>query len=1138
MFAANVWSQNITGTILGTVRDGSGAVVSGASATVTHVDTNQTTATATNNLGNFEAPYLRPGTYQVKVSAAGFKTVVRDNVVLQVDSRLRLDFALELGDIATTIAVTGEAPLVESSAASLGQVVTSRSIAELPIRGRNVFDLVGLAPGVQVNNRAMGDVASTGSNAAPLFVLSDISINGGRFRTNDFMLDGVSIMLPENNNFALSPTPDGTQEFKVQTNNFGPEFGRSGGGVINVVTKGGSNAFHGSVSEFFRNDRLRANNYFANARRQARGIFHFNLFGASAGGRIVRDKTFFFAEYQGHREDTSFGGRAVTLPTLDQRRGDFSNLRANTGAAITIFDPRSTTPAAGGTFVRTPFAGNRIPAGQMDPAAVRMMSFLPAPNRAGEGPGQINNYAFAPTNATGSDQWSVRVDQRFSDKHGLFVRVTRNSGLNTNTGTYGTIADDTMGAIENRVLNGVINGTYTLSANKILSYRYGAARRYEGRVPIHQGKIDLRELGFPTNVVNAFDPKFAMFPTINTGNYNQFGQTSGDPIRRGNDIHTWVSDSSIITGRHTAKFGGDVRLYNQTPLQGFPVQHSYSFARSQTQGPNPLTPSLTAGDGFASYLTGFGTGSIRNTPAFAIRNWYWAVFVNDEIKMGKLTVNVGLRYEVEEPRTERYNRFATFDFARPFPIRIAELPNLAGVLTHPGQDGEPRGNFDAARKNFGPRIGLAYRMSNRMVLRVGYGIFYAPRWGTTSAGGFGASGEEQTTPWLSSLDGVTPVNFLSNPYPDGVLLPFRNQAERLQVGQSISMVDRRSLTNTYTQQWNFGVQRELRGGFVVETAYAGNKGTRLGVGNDPNQIDPQFQALGAGLNQQVTNPFFGLVSAGALSTRTVARSQLLRPFPHYGGMIYNNPARAQNMGSSSYHSFLLRAEKRFTHGINLTAAYTNSKLIDDSSGRIFGINGNPPPVQNSYNLRAERSLSEGDVSQRLVVNHTVDLPFAKRNRFIGGWSVSGTATLARGFPLWLSSTGNSGVSSSRLRPNSTGQSAELKGDVQTRLGRYFDISQFTVPAPFSFGNVSRTLPEVRLPGLRAYDVALSKRFLVREPLSLLFRAETFNLTNTPYFSGSNTPGGNPGTNLGGADFGVINFASGERQVQFSLKVIW
>lgn len=1132
-------AQNITGTILGNVTDPSGAIVADADVEATRVDTNQSTRVKSNEDGFFQAMYLQPGKYRVTVSRAGFKRSVREGVALQVEGRVRLDFQLELGDAASTVNVTAEAPLVESDTAALGQVVSTRSVQELPIRGRNIFDLVGLTAGVQVNPRAIGSTASTGDINAPLFVLSDISINGGRFRTNDYLVDGVSIMLPENNNFAISPTPDGTQEFKVLTNSFGPQFGRSGGGVVNVVTRGGSNSLHGSAYWFFRNDRLKANNFFANARNQARPPFHFNLAGGSVGGPVIKDRTFFFADYQGHREDIGGGAGILTAPTAEQRRGDFSGLLNAQGQRVIIYNPFSTRAVPGG-FVRDPYPGNIIPLDQQSATARKLLEFLPLPNRLGTGPAQINNYVWSPTSFVNSDQWSARIDHRLSEKHGLFARVSRNTGDTAQTGPYNNIADTVLGTMVNRVITGVVNSTSTLSATRILNLRAGAVRRFEGRIPRSEGKVDLTSLGFPASIAAAVQEQ--IFPTINFAGYNGLGAPGGDRIRRGNDIYTLVGEQTEYHGRHTLTWGADVRLYNQTPLQAGVPSGAYNFLQAQTQGPDPLGASLTAGNGFASFLTGFGVGSIDKVPAGAIRNMYYALFFNDDIRLGRLTINAGLRWEYEQPRTERYNRLGTFDFDAPFPIAVPGLPNLRGVLRFAGRDGQPRGQFQSTFKNFGPRLGIAYRVDSNTVIRTGYAIFYAPRFGTTGAQAFSMPGAQVTTPWVSSVDGVTPINVLDNPFPTGLLQAPDTPVYRTQLGLGILIMDRNNVSNINNQQWNLTIQRQLPSEWLVEAGYAGNKGTRLPISVEFNQIDPRYQSLGAALNTQTPNPFFGIATTGILSQPTVAQSQLLRPFPQYTSVNTNSPAVAQNMGSSSYHSLVMRVEKRFAAGYSFLATYTNSKLIDNGSGRIFGESSFVPPVQNSYNLAAERSLSEGDVSQRLVLSHTLELPFGRgktigsrasgiANLLIGGWSATGTYTWNTGFPLALTSTGNSGVGSAVLRPNSTGLSAKLSGAPQERLNRYFDVSQFTVPAPFTFGNVARTLPDVRGPSRVNYDLALQKSFLVKEPVSALFRAEAFNLTNTPYFF---TPGEGLGTPL----FGVINSATGERQIQFSLKLLF
>lgn len=637
-------AQNITGAILGSVADPSGASVSSAEVEVTQIETNQSTRVRTDDAGFYQVNYLRPGAYRVSVSSSGFKRAIRDHLTLQVEDRLRIDFKLELGAASASVNITADPPLIESETASLGQVVATRSIQELPIKGRNIFDLVGLSAGVQVNPRAVGSTASTGSVSEPLFVLSDISINGGRFRTNDYLVDGVSIMLPENNNFAISPTPDGTQEFKVLTNSFGPQFGRSGGGVINVITRGGANDLHGSAFWFFRNDRLRANNFFSNARRQERPVFHFNQFGASAGGRIVKDKTFFFGDYQGHREDIAGGAGILTVPTDAQKSGNFAGLLNSDGTPVVIYDPFSTRQVPGG-YVRDPLAGNIVPANRQSRVARQLLTYMPAANRPAQGPAQINNYAWGPRNFINSDQWSARIDHRFNDKHSLFGRISRNTGDTGQTGPFGNIADTVLGTTENRVITGVVNYTATVSASRILNLRVGAVRRFEGRIPRSAGQVNLTELGFPSYVAAAAQEQ--IFPNISIAGYTGLGAATGDRIRRGNDIYTLVAETTEYHGRNTLTYGADIRMYNQTPFQGGASSGSYSFGVGQTQGPNPLAASLTAGNGLASLLFGFGSGFINSVPAAAIRNMYYAMFFNDDVRFGNLTLNLGLRWDYE-----------------------------------------------------------------------------------------------------------------------------------------------------------------------------------------------------------------------------------------------------------------------------------------------------------------------------------------------------------------------------------------------------------------------------------------------------------------------------------------------------------
>ncbi|MFN9265896.1 MAG: carboxypeptidase regulatory-like domain-containing protein [Acidobacteriota bacterium] len=1124
-------AQNITGSLLGNVTDPTGAPVPRAAVEITNIDTNQSVRTLTDVAGLYQALYLRPGAYRLRVNANGFKQSLRENVTIQVESTIRADFSLQLGEATSTVTVTAEAPLIESETASLGQTVSTKTVEELPIQGRNIFDLAGLTAGVQVNPRASGGTASTGDVGTPLFVQSDISINGGRFRTNEYLVDGVSIMLPENNNYAFSPNPDATQEFKVLTNSFGPQYGRSGGGVINVVTKGGTNQLHGTLYNFFRNDRLRANNFFSNARNQTRPVSHFNQFGAVAGGRILRDRTFYFADYQGHREDASGAAGILTVPTAAERAGDFSRSRAPNGNLVTIFDPL-TTEFTGTSFTRMPFPGAIVPANRQSPVGRNLAAFYPLPNRTGDTAALINNYVFAPASYVNSDQYSARIDHRLSERHSLFGRYTYNTGNTGTSGPYNNIADNVLGVTVNRVHNASVNLTSLLSTNRILNVRLGATRRFEGRVPLAAGKVDLTKLGFPAALAAQVDEQ--VFPTISVANYGQLGPASGDRIRRGNGVYTLVVEQSEIHGRHTIVYGADTRLYDQTPYQAGAPSGSFSFGLAQTQGPNPLVASLGAGNGLASLLVGFGGGSLTSVPALRVKNLYSGLFLNDQIKFKRLTINAGVRWEYDQPRAEKYNRFANFDFNSPFPLTVPGVGPLKGVLRYAGRDGQPRGQYNSTYTNFGPRIGLAYRVSPTFVLRAGYGIFFAPRFGTTAASNFGTPGFTLTTPWVStSPDGVGFSQSIDNPFPGGLAQPPTSPADRLLLGQTIQIMDRGNVSNIYNQQWSFTIQRQWFGGVLVEAGYAGNRGVHIPVSFDFNQVDPRYQSLGPALSQAVENPFFGLTNLGIFANRTIARSQLLRPYPQYTGVNTNSPAVAQNMGASSYHSVQLRVEKRFRRGYNLTVVYTGAKLIDNGSGRIFGENAFVPPVQNAYNLAAERSISEGDVSQRLVISHAMQIRSTATQPLLKaltkGWSWSGAFSANTGFPLALSSIGNSGVGGGVLRPNSTGSSANLSGDPQTRLLRFFDTSQFTVPAPFSFGNVSRTLPDVRGPARVAYNTAVQRSIPIRDSLRAVFRVEAFNLTNTPYFA-------RPAQQLGGAGFGVINAASGERQLQLSLKV--
>ncbi|MBI3209162.1 MAG: carboxypeptidase regulatory-like domain-containing protein [Candidatus Solibacter usitatus] len=1091
-------AQNISGTVLGTIRDASGHLVAGADVTVTNTETNVAARAATNESGYYEFPYLKPGPYSLRVRQEGFKTVERTRFNLAVDDRTRLDITLEVGDVTTSISVDDKMAPVQSESASLGQSISSNMAREIPLAGRNVFELASLAAGVILNPSADGRYVAEGG-----FDSSDISIGGGRYRTNEFLIDGVTVMLPQNNNHAITPTPEATQEVKVMTGNNGSQFGRTGGGTINVATKGGTNEFHGNGWEYFRNQLFQANDFFSNTRGQQRGEFQFQMIGGTFGGPIRRNRTFFFAEYQASRNHVNGGGGVNTFPTEEQRRGDFSTTLTSDNRAITIYDPATTQLSADGrTFTRAPFAGNRIPAARIDRVAARLTQFIPVPNRPGEGPAKLFNWGFNNQNDVNSDQGSLRLDHRFSEKHSIFGRGTRTVTRIVSPALFGTIADTGGDDQVQAYVNAVINGTYILSPHRLVNYRYGLTRKVQNTHPTYLNDIRLADLGFPDTV--AKNAQLQIFPQISMSGYTDIG--TAPPRRVSNDIHAWVADATEIHGRHTIKYGVDVRVYNQNPFNASAAAGAYSFANTFTQGPDPLRATRGSGDGFASFLTGYGTGMIQYSPAFRIRNAYYGLFASDDIRLGKLTVNLGLRWEYEQPRTEKYDRFANFDFNREFPVKPLFGATPKGVLTQAGRENSPRGQFDVASRNFGPSIGIAYRVRTNMAIRAAYGIVYSPRIGYPNSRNFGASGEELTTQWVSSLDGATPLYPFSNPYPAGIFIRSDKEADRRLMGQTLTVTARNSRNNTYMQQWNFTIQRSLPGNWTIETAYVGTRGIRLPLAVQFDQLHPMYQKFGTDLNRLIANPFAGQVSTGPLAAATVTQGQLLRPFPQY----LNVSTFIQTAGYSQYHGMNLTAEKRFSRGLTLLLAYTTSKTIDSGAGRVIDITGLQPPIQNQYDLRSEKSLSQQDVSQRLAMAHSWEVPVGRGRSFlsnasrpvdfmIGGWSLSGQATFQIGFPLGLTSIGNSGVFSAVQRPNNVGRSATLSGDVQDRLGRYFDTSAFTVPDTFTFGNTGRALPDTRGPGRRNYNFALSKKFPITERFSALFRGEAYNLTNTPNF---------------------------------------
>ena len=1131
-------AQTITASLGGAVRDPSGAAVPNAKVRLVNTATGVETGVETATDGSFLAPSLPPGPYSLAAEAPGFKRAQRTGIVLEVNQSARLDLTLEVGAVTETVEVSASALLLETATSAVGQVISNRSIVNLPLNQRNPYALVLLAPGVH------GNIGFQFNNM-------NFSVNGGRPGSNEILIDGIPSSPPLVNpiqGFSVFPSVDAVQEFKVQSNNYSAEFGRSGGSVVNLIYKSGTNQLHGSLFEFLRNSVLDANDFFANSRGVKLGSFKRNQFGASAGGPVViprlvdgRNRTFFFVTYEGLRQRAA-ENLLTTAPTALQRAGDFSQTRNAAGQLIVIHDPVTTT-ASGSGFTRQAFPGNRLPANRIDAVANNVTRYFPLPNAPGDPNSGTNNYAAQGSGLTDINQLDVKADENLNERHRFFARFSRrNLNIVPANNFPADIAIANGAFLQPQYSTGAaFDYTWNLRPTFLMNFRAGFGRILLAFRPISDG-FDPTQLGLPSYIAANADR--IMFPGFGPQGYISVGN-GGPQFRRNSfETHNWSLNNTKVLARHSLRFGFEARLLRVHNTEAGSAAGNYTFTRSITQGPDPNRATANAGDGLASFLLGIGGGVYtKGFKGVSTQSTYYGWYIADDWKLSaRLTLNLGLRYELDVPRTERYNRMNYFDALAPSPLAgPAGLAGLTGGLVFVGVEGRDRRQFPTDRDNWAPRFGFAYQATRRLVLRGAYGIFYAPP--QSAAGGtVGNFGFRSDTTYVGSQDGLTPTNYLRNPFPDGfVPIPGASQGLLTAAGAPISS-PLRSTVVPYMQNWTLNTQYELPGDWLVEAGYIGTRGlqlTRTGEGTaNLNQLRAEQLALGPQLQQRVRNPFFGLITTGPLATATVPQSFLLRAFPQFTTI---NPLYASG-GSSTYHSCQLKAERRFRTGLNLLAAYTFAKLIDDFS--IISNVGRNANQQNIFDPRNERSVSANDVSNRLVISYVYDLPFGRGRRFgggmpgalealLGGWQINGITTLQAGQPLALTTQDTSQSGGNVLRPNNSGQSGRLEGPTNQRLRRYFDTSAFSQPAPFTFGNTGRTLPDARGPGVHNFDFSLFKNFRAwGERASLQFRAEFFNLFNTPTF-------GFPNQNLSAVQFGQISGqANDPRQVQFGIKLLW
>lgn len=1103
------------GTIDGTVKDSTGGALPAIGVRIVNTETNQSRTAATNENGYFFFPLVAPGNYSVSAEKVGFKKGTQQ-VLVQTGKRSTADFTLEIGQITESVEVTAQAALLETSSASVGRNVTQKAVQDLPLLGRNPLMLINLTPGITNNS------TTSSSGLIDIDSVSYSSANGSNRRQNEFLMDGI----PNNvsDRVAYIPSVDMVEEFSVQTNALDAEYGHGGGMYVNVTTKSGTNQFHGNLWEFLRNDKLNANSFFSNRAGARRPVFRFNQFGLAVGGPVIKDKVFWFFNWEGLRQRTPFTYR-ITVPTALQRQGDFSQTLDRAGAAFQIADPLTTAATASGGQARTLFPGGRIPASRINPIAANVIKRYPDANGLGDPFTAANNYfAVVPAPYDG-DNYSVRIDPNIK-RHRLFARWSHNYGF-PGTPTVWDIGGG-IGALEgnNRAQSSIgLSDAWTLSPSTVITGQAGYTRwTQEGRHPT----FDQTTLGFPASLQALMQQ--TIFPRFNVADSYYIGASEGQWFEHTN-TYSFNIGVTKIAGSHNMKWGmqGQVKQNNSVPANR--PSGEYNFDRGFTQ-PNPFGPGQNQGNGIASMLLGYAaSGSVDLRALTAPQAPFYGWYFQDDFKVSqKLTLNLGMRYELLLGTTERYNQSNLgFDPNVSNPIEAAAkaaygagpIPELSandfrvrGGLFYATP--ERRGNLITDKTNFSPRIGAAYRIFPRTVLRGGFGTFYSVWWQPFIR----ATGFASNTPMVTTLDGgLTPKDTLSNPFPGGLIQPTgASLGLRTLLGSSLSGTYDYWRKNQRNFRWSFGFQQELSREFMVEVNYVGQRGTRLplsttGLNNDNdrniNALDQKYYGLGGTrLNTRIANPFRGLIPAPSpLAGDTITVAQLLVPYPQFTAVSLQR----NTQGDSYYHSLQTGVNRRFGNGLMVQFAYTWSKLIEQMR---FIEPSDPAP---------SRMIGEFDNPHRATIGAVYEVPFGKGRSgavkaLIGGWQWSAMYIFQTGQAVSL--------------PNAihNGQPIEY---AERTIDKWFNTDALRALPPFTARRLPWTWNGLRVPNINNWDMSFSKNtYVYKERVKLQFRAEMINAFNRVWFGGLDT-------NPTGATYGRLNGQSNNpRNIQLGLKLTY
>jgi hypothetical protein len=1208
MFPAALFGQLYTGSLAGTVLDPSDKPIANANVTLHDVDHNVRIAAGTNATGRYMFRSLSPGDYELEILSNGFESFMLSGIAIDVGAELSADAKLKLAARRETVQVQTTAPMVQTENATMGLVLDAREIEELPLVTRNPFDLAFLAPGV---SQAIGTTYGNGVST-PGFVTNFVS-NGSRGAQADLLLDGVSVANSDNNpgvqKALYVPPVEAIGEYKIQQTNFSAEFGNSSGTIVNVITRSGTNQYHGELYEFLRNNDLNANDFFANSAGLAQPHLTHNDFGATLGGPIRKNRTFFFFDFNEIRALAGQTSNIAGVPDAAERAGNFGELCGRTGGTFDssgicsnpagqIYDPYTGKPNAQNnasgrapipfdnlaTYMSPgnpaiPFGLGNLPSAPgnlIDPVGAKFINAFPLPN-LNVGSSAYNPYGnFVTTGSSPLSQQSfdIRLDQHFSDKDTASVRFSHEWDSGQNANFFGSVYDtNTQGLTKHAALDGDVSVIHTFNPRTLLTISIGYGHNWyptDGVAASFGGFDPVKQLGMPSYIdMSGFQtpPSVWLFSAYGCNGFNGcIGAQAWSILRFASETGHLVGSLDHIVGRHEIKLGGEIRRHRINFLQAGTPNGLFAF----TAGATASGLGGVGGDALASLMIGYVDNWSRyEIPPFtSTQSFQSGAFVEDNWRVTpKLTINLGLRYDVEAPRTERYNQMSWFDPSAAAPISVPGL-NLHGAVEFAAVNGNPRSEFNTYWGEIGPRFGFAWNPMPRTTIRGGYGIYYDPSdtgvVGNAVAGGFlgydpitNGVNNVPSAPWL-------PLEFLRNPFPFGIQQATGSSMGASTIlGQSLSGIPFRNLNQTPQEQsWSFDIQHQLPGAIILDVGYVGRKGTHLyamGFANEFDALPPNvadaFRANPSYYQQQVPNPFYGIIQGSPdLSGTTIPRWKLFVPYPQYSnGTASGLSSSFVPWANSIYNAAQLRLEKRFSNGLEFLFTYVFQKSLDDSSlgssGYSFLTGGLATYAANARdpnNLRLDRSLSAFSIPQIAQLSFLYQLPFGHGRRYgadldtvanalLGGWQVNGIYRVDNGLPIQLGLCGGCSVNLPTYGYQNPDLLTPLRVAGTGNLNQYFANPQAAVlPAPYMDGNAPRILPNARAPGTDNLSASLFKEVPLRfrEGARLQVRLEVFNVFNRVQFAA-------PDTNVGDATFGRITAQANQpRQVQIGMKLYY